>query len=90
MLCRAGLSILGALGKFSSSGPPRAIHSKVIVHYSAIRKQHINTLLCMHANTVLTLFVKSIYSNLLLLVYIVVSAGYSMCYHITMKVCLEL
>ena len=30
------------------------------------------------------------HSKLLLLVYIVFSAGYSMCYHITMNVCLEL
>ena len=59
-ITRAGLSILGALGKFNSSGPPRAIHAEAIVHYSTIRKQHINTRLCMHANTVLILFVKSI------------------------------
>ena len=59
---RASLSILGALGKLSSSGPPRAIHGKAFVHYSTICKQHINTRLCMHANTVLTLFVKSIVS----------------------------
>ena len=43
----------------------------------------------MHANTVLILFVKSIV-RLFLFVYIAVSAGYSMYYHITMKVCLEL
>ena len=47
----------------------------------------INTQLCMHANTVLNC---KKHSKLLLLVYIVVSARYSMCYHITMKVCLEL
>ena len=59
---RAGLSILGAVGKFNSSGPPRAIHAEAIVHYSTIFKQHINIQLCMHANTVLTLFVKSMVS----------------------------
>ena len=37
-MLRAGLSILGALGKFYSSGPPRAIHAEAIVHYSTIRK----------------------------------------------------
>ena len=59
---RADLSIVGALGKFNSSGPPRAIHAEAIVHYSTICKQHINTQLCMYANTLLTLFVKSIVS----------------------------
>ena len=84
IMARAGLSILGALGKLSSSGPPRAIHAKAIVHYSTIHKQHINTRLCMHANTVLTLFVKCIVS------YFYLSILLFMCYHITMKVCLEL
>ena len=55
LICGAGLSILGALGKFNSSGLSRAIHAEAIVHYSTIRKQHINTRLCVHANTVLTL-----------------------------------
>ena len=86
---RAGLSILGALDKFNSSGPPRAIHAEAIVHYSTIRKQHINTPLCMHANTVLILFVKSIV-NYCYCVHTAVCAGYSICYHITMNVCLEL
>ena len=56
---RASLSILGALGKFDSSGPPRAIYVEAIVHFSTIHKQHINTELCMYVNTVLTLFVKA-------------------------------
>ena len=43
-----------------TSGPPRVIHAEAIVHYSTILKQFINTRLCMHANTVLTLLVKSI------------------------------
>ena len=90
-LDRAGLSIFGALGKFDSSGPPRAIYVEAIVHYSTIHKQHISTELCMYANTVLTLLAKSIVSYCYLSIIIVVSAGLSMCYHIiTMKVCLEL
>ena len=56
---RAGLSILGALEKFNSSGPPKAIHAKPIVHYMTIHKQHMKTQPCMHAHTILTLFVKS-------------------------------
>ena len=84
---RAGLTILEALGKFNSSGPPRAIHAEAILHYSTIHKQHINTRLCMHANSYSINIVCTKHGKLLLNVYIVVSAGYSMCYHITMKVC---
>ena len=40
MKLRAGLSILGALGKFNSSVPPRAFHAEAIVHYSTVCKQH--------------------------------------------------
>ena len=81
---RAGLSILGALGKFHSSGPPKAFHAEAVDHYSTIYKQHIAKHLTMHACKY------SIHGNLLLNVYIVVFAGYSMCYNVTMKVCLEL
>ena len=64
---RAGLSILEALGNFNSSGPPKAIHAEANVHYQTIHKQHINTQLYMHAHTILTLFVKSTVSYILLL-----------------------
>ena len=47
---RAVLNILGALGKFNSSRPPKAIHAEAIVHYLTIYMQHINTQLYMHAH----------------------------------------
>ena len=90
MLIRAGLSILGALGKFNSSGPSRVIHAEAIVHYSTVCKQFINSYSTVYACKYSINIVCKKHSKLLLLVYIVVSAGYSMCYHITMKVCLEL
>ena len=49
---RAILNILGALGKFNSSGPPKAIHAEAIVHYLTIHMQHINIQLYMHAHTI--------------------------------------
>ena len=86
-MCRVGLSILGALGKLSSSGPPRAIHAKAIVHYSTIQTTYKYSTVHIYKYSINIVCKK--HSKLFLLVYIVVSAGYSMCYHITMKVCLE-
>ena len=82
---RAGLSILGALGKFNSSGAPRAIHSEALVHYSTFRKQHIN--LRLHACKYSINIVCKKHGKLLLLC---TYCCFCRLFHITMKVCLEL
>ena len=78
---RASLSILGALDKFDLCGPQKIFMQKLLPIIWQFT-YNINTLWCMHAHTILTLFVKSMISYCYC-VHTAVSVGYSICYHIT-------
>ena len=77
---RLALASWGPYRQVQFKWPPKAFYAEAIIHYSTIHMQH------KYAHTILKLFVKCYCCC----VYTAVSVGYSMCYHITMKLCLEL